>query len=163
MISEPTGPSRGVSTMAFSPDGSHLATVDQTRPGIVWIWTLGTTPKLLSALIHEHPVKQIVWHPSKTALLLTTVNATVATARYWTPHNPPVVARVPVSPSETGRYDVRWLVLGHGDDMRFWFGTPEDYVLGHIENAGSGISQFRVLYSVHNKVPAGSHSTSMGR
>lgn len=163
MIPEPSGPPRGVSIMTFSPEnGNLLATVDQTRPNIVWIWTLESTPRILSALVHENPVRQIVWHPSMMALLITTVNSTVAVAHYWSPDTNPVVVRIPVSRSESGKYDVRWLSSKQDGDLRFWFGTSEDYVLGYIEDIG-GLCQFRVLYTVHSKVPTGSHGASIGR
>ena len=35
-------------------------------------------------------------------------------------------------------------------------------MLGYIEDQG-GIPQFRVVYSVHSKVPTGSQSTSIAR
>lgn len=104
-------------------------------------------------LVHEHPVRQVVWHPSMTALLFTTVNTTVAAVHYWTPQLEPMVVRVPVSRSESGKYDVRWVSLGQDDDSRFWFGTPEDYVLGGIEEKDN-VLQFGVLYSVHSGSPA---------
>lgn len=156
-LPEPTGPPRGVCIITFSADGSLLATVDQTRPNIVWIWSLESesTPALDSVLVHEHPVRQVVWHSSTAALLFTTVNTTVAAVHYWCPNLEPMVVRVPVSRSESGRYDIRWLSLGQDDDMRFWFGTPEDYVLGGIEEK-EGVLQFGILYSVHSKVPTGS-------
>lgn len=162
MITEPSGPPRGVSIMTFSSDGSLLASVDQARPNIVWIWALGAAPGLISALVHEHPVRQVVWHPSMTAFLITTANSFVAAAHYWSSTSDPVVVRIPVPCSESGKYDVRWLSSGQDQDSRFWFGTPEDYVLGYIEDQG-GIPQFKVVYSVHSKVPTGSQSTSIAR
>lgn len=164
IIPEPTGPPRGVSIIAFSADGILLATVEQTRPNIAWIWTLGpeSTSGIISVLVHEHPVRQIVWHPSMATLLLSTINSTVAAVHYWSPQSQPVVARVPVSRSESGKYDVRWLSLEQEYDLKFWFGTLEDYVLGCIEEK-EGIPQFTTLYSVHSKVPSGSHGTSVGK
>lgn len=160
MLAESSALPRGVSIMTFSSEGSLLATVDQTRPNIVWIWTLGSAPGLFAALYYEHSVKQIVWHPSETALLITTANNVTAAVHHWSPNNPPVVVRVPVSRSESGKYDVRWLSSGQDDDSRFWFGTPEEYVLGYIQDQG-GISQFRVLYSVDSKDYASSLVTGM--
>ena len=95
------------------------------------------------------------------ALLLSTVNSTVAAVHYWSPQSQPVVVRVPVSRSESGKYDVRWLSLAQEYDLRFWFGTLEDYVLGCIEEGAT--PQFTVLYSVHSKVPSGSHCASVGK
>lgn len=95
-------------------------------------------------------------------LLLSTINSTVAAVHYWSPQSQPVVARVPVSRSESGKYDVRWLSLEQEYDLKFWFGTLEDYVLGCIEEK-EGIPQFTTLYSVHSKVSSGSHGTSVGK
>lgn len=97
-----------------------------------------------------------------TSLLITTVNSAVAVAHYWSPETHPVVVRIPVSRSESGKYDVRWLSSGQDGDLRFWFGTPEDYVLGYIEDL-RGLRQFRVFYTVHSKFPTGSRGASMGR
>ncbi|ODM16242.1 hypothetical protein SI65_08241 [Aspergillus cristatus] len=159
MLAETSAPPRGVSIMSFSSEGSLLTTVDQTRPNIVWVWTLGSAPGLFAALYHEHPVKQVVWHPSETAILITTANNVTAAVHYWSPNGPPVVVRVPVSRSESGKYDVRWLSSGQDSDWRFWFGTPDDYVLGDIEDQGV-IPQFRVHYSINSKAPTGSLGTT---
>lgn len=101
-----------------------------------------------------------MWHPSEMALLITTANNITAAVHYWSPNGPPVVVRVPVSRSESGKHDARWLSSGQDGDWRFWFGTLEDYVLGDIEDQGI-IPQFRVHYYVNSKAPAGSHGTSM--
>ncbi|KAE8144421.1 Quino protein amine dehydrogenase [Aspergillus avenaceus] len=161
ITAESSGPLRGVSTMAFSFNGNLLATVDQTRSNIVWIWDLESTAVLISAMVHEHPVRQVTWHPSKTLLLITTANIAFAAVRYWTPLSPPCIVRIPTSRSDSGRYDVRWL-SDSADDSRFWFGTPEDYVLGYVE-IESDISQFKTLNTISNKTPGGSHNTGVSR
>ncbi|KAL4934539.1 S25 ribosomal protein-domain-containing protein [Aspergillus undulatus] len=92
IITEPTGAPRGVSLMTFSPDGMLLSTVDQTRSNIVWIWSLEDTPTLVSALVHEHAVRQATWHPASTQLLITTANSALPGVRCWNPHQPPCIA-----------------------------------------------------------------------
>ncbi|KAB8224811.1 S25 ribosomal protein-domain-containing protein [Aspergillus novoparasiticus] len=155
ITAETSGPPRGVSIMAFSCDGNLLATVDQTRPNIVWIWNLESTAVLVSALVHEHPVRQAAWHPSKIQVLIVTANNAVAAVRSWTPDGQPSIIYIPTSRSDSGRYDVRWL-SSQGDDAKFWFGTTEDYTLGRIE--GEGSSQFKVLNTIKGKASTGSHS-----
>ncbi|KAF5855375.1 hypothetical protein ETB97_009337 [Aspergillus alliaceus] len=144
ITAESSGPPRGVSIMAFSFHGSLLATVDQTRPNIVWIWNLESAAVLVSALVHEHSVRQAVWHPSETQLLIVTANSAPAAVRSWTPDGQPSIIRIPTSRSDTGRYDARWLPSNQGDNAKFWFGTTEDYTLGHIEGE-DGTSQFQGL------------------
>ncbi|GLA03913.1 hypothetical protein AnigIFM60653_003935 [Aspergillus niger] len=152
---EPSGAPRGVSIMAFSASGTLLGTVDPTRPNIVWIWDLESTPVLLSALVHEHTVRQVVWHHSKTQLLITTANTAYAAVRYWSPYSQPFVARIPVPRSETGRYEVRWLSFDEDGDSKFWFGTPDDFVLGHLESVEDS-PQFKVTTTINGKAKGSS-------
>lgn len=147
---ETSGPPRGASIMTFSPDASLLATVDQTRPGIVWIWALESAPRLLSALVHEHPVRQIVWHPLTAELLLTTANNVIPAVRYWSPDCEPKIIQIPIPRSENGRYDVRWIASSQIDHSKFWFGTSEDYVVGSLL-VDDGIPRFEGVNSLSNK------------
>ncbi|KAJ5819085.1 hypothetical protein N7474_004676 [Penicillium riverlandense] len=155
MSPESSGPPRGVSIMAFSPDGSLLATVDSMRSNVLWIWSLDGTPRLASALIHEQPVRQAVWHPSTAQLLINTIMTNLPTVRWWSPGHQPVIARVPTRRNESGRYDVKWLV-GSEEEAVFWFGSTEEYVVGYL-SAEDGPVQFDVLNRVLN-TPSGSSS-----
>ncbi|PLB33429.1 WD40 repeat domain-containing protein [Aspergillus candidus] len=148
IITEPTGSPRGVSLIAFNSNGNLLTTVDQNRPNIVWIWELGQTTALVSILVHEHPVRQIVWHPSQTRLLTTTSNSAVAAVRHWCPSRQPSINPVHAAHSDSGRYDVRWLppALDEDDAPAIWFGTQEEYVLGQIGDDG-----FTLLNAISNK------------
>ncbi|PYH49389.1 WD40 repeat domain-containing protein [Aspergillus saccharolyticus JOP 1030-1] len=148
-----SGPPRGVAIMSFSAGGTLLSTVDQTRPNIVWIWELESTPALLSALVHEHTVRQVVWHPTKAQLLITTANTAYSAVRYWSPYSQPLAVRIPIPRTETGKYDTKWLSTDDDDDSRFWFGTPEDYVLGYIEGMDDK-PQFHVLNTIRSKLAA---------
>lgn len=148
-ITEGFGPPRGVSVMAFSSDARILATLDQTRPTIVWIWAMETTPRLISALVHEHAVRHITWHPSKTELLLTTANNTLAAVRHWSLNNEPAVIQIPLALSDTGRYDVTWVAAGQNDHSTFWFGTSKDYVVGYLLDDGP--PRFELLNSLSSK------------
>ncbi|KAJ5195674.1 hypothetical protein N7449_006153 [Penicillium cf. viridicatum] len=146
MSPESSGPPRGILTMTFSPDGRLLATVDTTRQNVVWIWSLDGTPTLASALVHEQPVRQIVWHPSSPQLLINTITNTLPAIRWWSPHDHPLIARVPIQRSENGKYDVRW-VVGSNADSPFWFSSPEQHVIGYLSTC-DGAVEFEVLNSV---------------
>ncbi|KAL4809303.1 YVTN repeat-like/Quino protein amine dehydrogenase [Aspergillus unguis] len=159
--SDSTGTPRGVSLMGFSHDGTLLSTVDQSRPNIVWIWGLDDTPALVSALVHEHAVRQVIWHHSTTQLLITTANNALPTIRYWNPHQPPCIVRIPIPRSESSRYDVRWSTSENGTS-NFWFGSPDDYILGYIDLDGEdGAAKFRGLNTLGGKVSSGSAGTIM--
>ncbi|KAJ5746932.1 uncharacterized protein N7511_008628 [Penicillium nucicola] len=158
MSPESAGSPRGVLTMAFSPDGHLLATVDTMRQNVVWIWSLEGTPKLASALVHEQPVRQILWHPSTPQLLINTITNTLPAIRWWSPQDHPVIARVPVNRSESGKYDVRW--EGSDADSAFWFGSTEEYAIGYLSAGDNGV-EFELLNSVSSK--AGGYGGSSSR
>src|SRR5699024_4797637 len=104
-----------------------------------WIWALEETPRLESALVHEHAVRQVLWHPSETELLITTANNAVAAVRYWSPSSEPAIARIPISSRESGRYDAKWAPSDDGRST-FWFGTSEEYVVGYLTDNGFEVS-----------------------
>lgn len=158
MSPESAGSPRGVLAMAFSPDGLLLATVDTMRQNVVWIWSLEGTPKLASALVHEQHVRQIVWHPSTPQLLINTITNTLPAIRWWSSQDHPVIARVPVERSESGKYDVRW--EGSDADSAFWFGSTEEYVIGYLSAGDSGV-EFELLNSVSSK--AGGYGGNLSR
>ncbi|KAL4977015.1 Quino protein amine dehydrogenase [Aspergillus desertorum] len=162
-VLEPTSIPRGVSLMGFSYDGKLLSTVDQTRPNIVWVWNLESTPVLISVLVHEHAVRQVIWQHASTQMLITTVNNALPGVRYWSPHRPPCIVRIPVPKSESGRYDARWVFSDANHNSRFWFGSPDDYALGFIEFDGENGAEFKVLNALRGKVSSGSHGTFMAR
>ncbi|QQK42229.1 WD40/YVTN repeat-like-containing domain [Penicillium digitatum] len=149
MSPESVGPPRGVLTMTFSPDGRLLATVDTARQNVVWIWSLEGTPTLVSALVHEQPVRQIVWHPSTPQLLINTITNTLPAIRWWSPTDYPLIARVPIQRSESGKYDVRWVAESNADSP-FWFSSAEQHVIGYLSTC-DGAVEFEVLNSVTSK------------
>ncbi|KAL5342447.1 WD40-repeat-containing domain protein [Aspergillus crustosus] len=161
-IVEPTSAPRGVSSIGFSHDGILLSTVDQARPNVVWIWSLEDTPTLVSVLVHEHAVRQVMWHQASTQFLVTTSNNTLPSVRHWSPNRQPYVMRVPASRNESGRYDVRWLSSDENEPARFWFGSQDDYVLGFIEQNEEGAG-FQCLNTIAGKVSSSSHGTMTSR
>lgn len=156
MSPESSGPTRGVVMMAFSPDGTMLASVDSMRPNVVWIWALDAPPRLASALVHEQPVRQITWHSATPQLLINTSTNLLPTVRWWSPQSHPVIARVPTKKVESGKYEVKWLT-GRNPDSVFWFGSSEEYVVGYL-SAEDGTVRFEMLHSVANRGDSGSMS-----
>lgn len=140
---------RGVSLLQFSPHGDFFATVDQTRPNIVWIWAMSTPPSLETALVHEHNVKNILWHSKSQQILITTANTTLAVVYLWSTEQPPVISELPISRSEAGRYDVTWV---RSDDLEalgyFWFSNAEDAVLGRVTVNDEGNAPFDSIHVV---------------
>ncbi|CAG8261614.1 unnamed protein product [Penicillium salamii] len=160
MSPESTGPPRGVLPIAFSPDGQLLASVDTSRQNVVWIWSLESSPRLASVLVHEQPVRQIVWHSSTPQLLINTITNGLPTIRWWSPQDHPVIAQVPVQRNENGKYDVKWATDSNIDSV-FWFGSTEQHVIGYLSAQNGGI-EFEVLNSVTSKA-GGPHGGSLGR
>lgn len=160
MSPELPGPPRGVAIMTFSPDGSLLATVDTMRTNVVWIWALDDSPRLATILVHEQPVRQLLWHSSTPQLLINTITNNLPTVRWWSPQSHPVIARVPTQKCESGKYELKWLT-GSDDDSVFWFGSSEEYVVGYL-SADEQSVQFEVLNSVTSQ-GYGSHAGSISR
>ncbi|KAJ5099991.1 hypothetical protein N7532_006992 [Penicillium argentinense] len=146
MSPECLGPPRGVQIMTFSSDGTMLATVDTARYNVVWIWSLNGTPRLLSALVHEQPVRQLAWHPSTQQLLINAISNNLPTIRWWSPNDYPVIVQVPTQRSESGKYEVKWLV-GSENDSAFWFASAEEYVVGYLSELDDKVA-FEVLNAV---------------
>lgn len=62
-------PKIGISTIAFNPDGTLIATRNDNMPSTVWIWSL----KLLrpyAVLVQLNPIRTISWHPTVPDLLM---------------------------------------------------------------------------------------------
>ncbi|OXV09194.1 hypothetical protein Egran_03043 [Elaphomyces granulatus] len=142
--SDPSGLPRGISIMLFSCDGSLLATLDQSRPNVVWIWSLRPIPRLESALTHEHSVKQFTWHPREPKLLIMTNNTVAPIVHHWSLNEDPVIAHILTTPTEAGRYEAAWV---SDDPSVFWFSTPTNSFLGYIAMIDDR-AQFCLLYTV---------------
>lgn len=148
-ISDSSNLPRGVSFVAFSSNSDFLATIDQTRPNIVWIWSTGASITLESALVHEHGIRNMSWSPRTQELLITTSNGSFAVIHMWSPGCNPVIAGIPVGRSEAGRYDVTWVTATARDEPEtFWFSTPDEAVLGHVTVGDDGHCSFNMLHSV---------------
>ncbi|EEA25569.1 WD40 domain protein [Talaromyces marneffei ATCC 18224] len=134
---------RGISMLQFSPHGDFLATVDQTRPNIVWIWAMTTPPALETALVHEHNIKNMLWHSKNQELLIITANTILAVVHLWSRERSPVISEIPISRSEAGRYDITWVKSGDLAPLGyFWFSNSEDAILGRIVVNDEGNAPF---------------------
>ncbi|KAL1963887.1 hypothetical protein VTN77DRAFT_7693 [Rasamsonia byssochlamydoides] len=145
--SESSGPPRGVSMIQFSYNGNFLATLDQSLPNVVWIWSLISPIHLKSVLVHEHNVRQFAWHPSEPELLVTTNNSAAAAVRLWSLNRNPVIATVPIARNDAGRYEISWFGSVRGEPSTFWFSTPDDAVLGYVALQDER-PRFNLLHSV---------------
>jgi WD40 repeat protein len=135
--------------MQFSFNGDFLATVDQTRPNIIWMWSLNSPTRLESALVHEHNVRHISWHPSAQELLIVTNNSALAAVHVWSNLKNPVIAGVPIARNDAGRYEVLWVKsAAQGEPSKFWFRTADDAVLGHVSVQDDGHGSFNMVHSV---------------
>ena len=146
--------------MAFSSNGDSLATVDSMRSNVVWIWDLTDIPRLASVLVHEQAVRQLTWHPSTPQLLINTATNTLPAVRWWSPQTRPVIARVPTKPSESGKYEVKWLAAPNEDSV-FWYGSTDEYVVGYL-TAEDATVKFELLNSVTNS-GYGDHAGRLSR
>ncbi|KAJ9385070.1 hypothetical protein DTO063F5_4405 [Paecilomyces variotii] len=147
VATDSSGHPRGISMLSFSTDGDLLATVDQSRPSVVWIWSLGKAASLKCVLVHEDPVRQLSWHPTEAELTIISSNSTIPAVHLWTVGSDPVIVRVPVAQNESGKYEVTRVHSSAGEGSKLWFTTPDDCVLGSVTRE-NGQAQFNVLHSV---------------
>ena len=61
----------GVVTMAFSPDGMYLATINGNTPTAVWVWSVPTF-RLCALLVQLQPVGDVRWDPVHSRLAVCT-------------------------------------------------------------------------------------------
>jgi hypothetical protein len=102
-------PKSGLSLITFNADGTVLATRDDSTPTTVWIWDL----KKLSAaavLIQHSPIKQLLWHPTVSSLLLIQCSHDEPTFYFYDSLNAiPYTTTVPFQKS-SGRLELKWLL-----------------------------------------------------
>lgn len=147
VTTDSSGHPRGISILSFDAGGDLLATVDQSRPNVVWIWSLRTPISLRCILVHEDPVRQLSWHTTEAELIIVTSNSTVPAVRLWTLSSDPVIAGVPISRNDSGKYEVTRVKSSEDQGSKFWFTTPDDCILGSLTRE-NGKTQFNILHSV---------------
>jgi hypothetical protein len=146
-VPDSTNLPRGVSTIQFSSDGSFMATLDQSRPNVLWIWFVKNSPALNTTLVHESNIRQFCWHPSETRLLIVTSRVSHPCVNLWCPESPPVIARVPLRQNDNGRYEITWTTNYSGRSPLLWFSTFASCVLGFI-SADGVYGQFNVVHTL---------------
>jgi WD40 repeat protein len=78
-ITPPTNkpnPKLGVSSIAWSPNSSLLATVNENMPHAVWIWDV-LSASLAAVLVHISSVRSLAWSPAGDYLAVGTGNSRV--------------------------------------------------------------------------------------
>ncbi|KAH0552996.1 hypothetical protein GP486_006807 [Trichoglossum hirsutum] len=168
-------PRVGISTIAFNnPDGTLIATRNDSMPTTVWIWSL----KLLSpfAVIVQHsPVRSISWHPTVPNLLMIQCNNDQGVVYLWSSTwERPRIVTTPLD-RLLGKHDAKWI---RPETPRFEVSSPypgmEDararqenrpmmmsgdfgsYFIGYVEEEGSESRQppQKSPYAVTGKEPA---------
>ncbi|KAL6720559.1 hypothetical protein ACLMJK_002483 [Lecanora helva] len=111
-------PSRAISIMTFSADGSLLATKDDLLSSTVWIWSLSTFT-VYSILIHHSPVKHIAWHPTAVDLLLIQCAIPEPSVHFWkSTWEAPRIVNVPLE-RQAGRLEASWILSPQASQYGF--------------------------------------------
>ncbi len=133
-----TAPGSGISLMAYNPDGSLLATRNDSVPTTVWIWSL-QTGRALAVLIHHSPVRQLAWHPTVSDVLLVQCAIPQPVAHLWRPTwERPHVATLPLERAN-GRLDIHWLQSRNEDSMNIAIGSAHQFTTVEISRNGEVI------------------------
>jgi WD40 repeat protein len=80
-------PKLGICSMAWSPDSTLLATVNENMPHAVWVWDV-TAATLTAVLLHLSSVRGVAWSPDDAQLAVTTGGGRVY---MWTPTGSSIV------------------------------------------------------------------------
>lgn len=73
-IAPPTNkpcPKLGINSMAWSPDSTLLATINENMPHAVWVWDV-TAATLTAVLLHLSSIRSMAWSPTEGHLAVTT-------------------------------------------------------------------------------------------
>lgn len=100
-ITPPTNkanPKLGVGSLAWSPDGTLLATVNENMPHAVWVWDVATAA-LAAVLLHISSVRSMAWSPAGDYLAIATSNSRVYV---WTAEGASIV-HIPLSGFSAGQ------------------------------------------------------------
>ena len=140
-----------ISLMAFSADGSHLASRWDSTPTTVWLWDVGRRRASAVVILHA-PVKHLAWHPAVASLLLIHCAGDAGHVHlYDTAAGTPSVAALPVgtqlAPSG-GRIDARWLLPARGatsssstsSTPALLLAAPRAFVVAHPLGGGGSSS-----------------------
>ena len=124
----------GVSVIAINSDESMAATRNDFIPTTVWIWSL-TTCTVMEVLIHHSPVKQIIWHPSQSDLLLIHCAIPEPAVHLWkTTWHAPRIVSLPLP--RRGRLEASWLKKSSDDTFNLLITSAHHYTTGRISSDG---------------------------
>jgi hypothetical protein len=121
-------PKVGLSTIAFNANGTLVATRDDSAPTTVWLWDL-TKLTATSVLIQHSPVKQLLWHPTMTSLLLIQCSHEEPTVYFYdTVNSIPYPLDIPLQKT-TGRLEARWLSTAADKKPALLLGDAHTFVV----------------------------------
>ena len=134
-LAKSNNPTHGVSVIAFNSEESLLATRNDAIPTTVWIWSLNTCT-VMEVLIHHSPVKQIVWHPSQSDLLLIHCAIPEPAVHLWkTTWHAPRILSLPL-PRRGGRLEASWLESSSDDTFDLLVTSAHQYTTARISSDG---------------------------
>ena len=130
----------GVSVVAFNSDRTLVATKSDSVPTTVWIWSLSTAT-VIDVLIHHSPVKQIMWHPSQSDLLLLHCAIAEPAVHLWkTTWHAPRIVTLPLRQTG-GRLETSWLKDSTGESFNVMIGSAHQYTTSCISPDGEVIAE----------------------
>ncbi|OJD19603.1 hypothetical protein AJ78_00460 [Emergomyces pasteurianus Ep9510] len=138
-----SGP-RAVSSIAFNPKGDMIATIDQSLPHIVWMWSIKCQPPtLIGALIQKYSIRQLLWCPKFPELLMTVNEDDTPTVHQWICNHRPRIARIPLA--NGGKYSASWVRADNSQSGLIWFGWQAGYTFGYVTGAGTETGFTQIL------------------
>ncbi|OAX80538.1 hypothetical protein ACJ72_05127 [Emergomyces africanus] len=145
------GTARAVSSIAFNPKGDMIATIDQSLPHIVWMWSIKSqTPTLSGALIQKSSIRQLLWCPKSPELLMTVNEDDTPTVHQWIYNHRPRIARIPLA--NGGKYSASWVRADSGQSGLLWFGYQAGYMFGYVTGTGTETG-FTQILSIEDEHP----------
>ncbi|PGH31048.1 small subunit ribosomal protein S25e [[Emmonsia] crescens] len=146
------GGARAVSSIAFNQNGDMIATIDQSLPHIVWMWSIKSqTPTPIGALIQKSSIRQLLWCPKFPELLMTVNEDDIPTVHQWICNHRPRIARIPLA--NGGKYSASWVRADSSQSGLMWFGWQTGYTFGYVTGSGTETGFTQVL-NVEDEHPA---------
>ncbi|KAF6231762.1 hypothetical protein HO173_010064 [Letharia columbiana] len=139
-LGKSNNPSYGISVIAFNSDGSLVASRNDVVPTTVWIWSL-STGTAIDVLIHHSPVKQIIWHPSQSDLLLIHCAIPEPAIHLWkTTWHAPRILMLPLL-RIGGRLEASWLKSLTDESFNLMISSAHQYTTVRISPDGEVIAE----------------------
>lgn len=139
-LGKSNNPSYGISVIAFNSDGTLVASRNDVVPTTVWIWSL-STGTVIDVLIHHSPVKQIIWHPSQSDLLLIHCAIPEPAIHLWkTTWHAPRILMLPLL-RIGGRLEASWLKSLNDESFNLIISSAHQYTTVRISPDGEVIAE----------------------